>query len=113
MMRYIISIAILLAVVLWLVLSYAPALLGSLPVITYGAVFAADTLVWLAAASLLLIVGLQGWVLIATGRALRRPASLELAATWEQFGLRFSTEMVLTALPLLIVIGLAAFVYLG
>ncbi len=113
MVKYILSIVILLAVVLWLVLSYAPGLFGTLPVITLGAGLMTSWGPWVIAATLLSMVGIQGWLLYTTDRALRQPPTLELAATIEHFGLRFGREMFWTALPLVMLLLLAAFIYVG
>jgi hypothetical protein len=113
MIKYIISFVILLAIVMWLVLSYVPNLFGPLPAIAFSAGVMASWAPWLAAVSLLLMVAAQGWVLFTTGRALRRPPTLELAATIEHFNLRFGAEMFWTALPLVMLLLLAAVILGG
>ena len=105
-MRTIVSIGILVCVVAWLVLSYVPSSLVSLPTIAFDGAWAAAWFPVLAAATLIAMVGIQAWLVFATARLLRRPADAELAETIHQFGLRVRPEAFWTVLPLVMTLGL-------
>lgn len=104
-MRYILTIGIMMAIAAWLVLSYAPA---SLPVIAFPGAQASAWFGGLAALSLAVFALIQGWLVYATGRLLRRPATADLRQTVEQFHLSVGREVFWTALPLLITVVMAA-----
>lgn len=105
-MRYVVSVGILIGVVAWLVLSYVPASLVSLPTIAFDGAWTAAWFPALAVVSLLAIVGIQSGLVFATVRMLRRPADADLAKTIREFGLRVRPEAFWTVLPLVMTLGL-------
>lgn len=134
-MRYFWTILILLCTLAWLVLSYSPALSSHLPTISFGSADfgsvgfgsagfgsagfgSLDTGVALpmtgaAAALLALCIGIQAWLVYATVRVLRRPQEERLAAALQLFRLNTRSEALLTALPLLMTLALAAVALFG
>lgn len=112
MVRYGLLIAVLLAVIAWLVLSYVPAAAALLPVIAVDDALAARVLPPLAVLTLAGLVVIQAVVLAVTGRMMRQPPTSALAATVQQFQLRYGREMFWTALPLVMTLVLAATIYL-
>lgn len=102
-------VAMVFAVVAWLVLSYWPAAAAALPTLAFGS--AADGwMAALAAAALVLTAAIQGWLIFSTLQPLRKPATPALAATVRQFGLSLRREALLTAAPLLITVVLAVLI---
>lgn len=110
-MRYVLAIAIMVSVVAWLVLSYLPDVQVMLPTIALTGVWTSIWLPVLAGLSLALFAGIQLWLVIATERMVRHPASAELEATVRQFGLRTRPEVILTAVPLAMTLALGAAVF--
>ena len=111
MLRTASMVAMLAAVVAWLVFSYWPAGAAALPTLAFGA-DAGPTLALLAAAALAVTAAVQVWIVFATVRPLRRPADAAQAAVLEQFRLNVRTETLLTAAPLIITLALAGLIYL-
>ncbi len=112
-MRYFWSILILLCVVAWLVLSYAPGLSSHLPSIGFATFGVAVPLTGAAVAVLGLGAAIQAWLVYATVRVLRHPEEERLAAALQLFKLKAGTEALLTALPVLMTLALAAIVLFG
>lgn len=97
MSRYFVTFALLGAVVLWLVLSYAPV---SLPQI---AVTSSTILAWFPALSMILLgvfALIQLDLVRATVQMLKRPAGAAEREAVEMFGLRTGREILWTVLPL-------------
>jgi hypothetical protein len=111
MVRYGLSIAVLLAVIVWLVLSYMPGAAALLPAIAFDDAWAARVLPLLAGLTFAGFVVIQAVVLAGTGRMMRHPPTSALAATVQQFQLRYGREMFWTALPLVMTVVLAATLY--
>jgi hypothetical protein len=107
-MRYVLAIAILVSVIAWLVLSYLPGIQGMLPTIAFTGAWATLWLPVLAGLTLAVFVGIQLWLVFATGRMVRTPDQPELRDAVRQFGLRTGPEMILTAVPvaMTVVLGL-------
>ena len=106
------AVASVVIVLAWLVFSYWPAGAAALPVISFGP-NAAGWLAALAVAGLAAAAVIQGWLVYATARSLRRPANAAQAAVVQQFGLHVGGEALLTAAPLLFTLALAAWVWLS
>ncbi len=111
MLRTASMVAMLAAVVAWLVFSYWPAGAAALPTWAFGS-GATPMLAALAAAALLAAAAIQVWIVFATVRPLRRPADGAQAAVLRQFHLSVRSEALLTAAPLLITLALAGLIYL-
>ena len=75
-----------------------------------GRDLAARTQLWLLWSS---AVGIQAWLVYATAQSLHKPAGPVQAAALSQFRLNVRVEAWLTAAPLLITLGLAAWLWLG
>ncbi len=104
------SIAILLGLVAWLVLSYWPAAAALTPAIAFDGGWAATWLPALAAAVVAASLAVQGWLVYATAQAVRPPADAAQAAVVRQFHLDVGVEALLTAAPLVITLAVAALV---
>ena len=113
MMRKAATLAIVGGIVAWLVFSYWPAAAALLPTIAFGGAWAVNWLPALAAAVLAAAAGIQGWLVYATAQSLRRPVDPVQAVALSQFRLNVRTETWLTAAPLVITLGLAAWLWLG
>lgn len=111
MIRYGLSLLMLLAVGTWLFLSYLPEAATWLPVLAFDASSVAVWFAWLAGLALTLFAVIQLVLLVGTSRMLRRPSSPALAAAVAGFGLRYGREMMLTALPLAMTLALAGALY--
>jgi hypothetical protein len=107
------TIAILLAFVAWLLLSYWPAAAALLPTIAFAGPWSATWLPILAAVTFAACAGIQLWLVYATTQSLRKPAGPAEAAALSQFRLNVRAETVLTAAPLLMTLLLAAWILLG
>jgi hypothetical protein len=97
MSRYLVTLALLGAVILWLVLSYAPV---ALPQIAVGS---ATILAWFPALAMILLgvfALIQLDLVRSTVQMLKRPAGAAEREAVEIFGLRFGREVLLTVLPL-------------
>ncbi len=64
-------------------------------------------------AALAVAAGIQAWLVYATAQSLHKPAGPLQAAALSQFRLNVRVEAWLTAAPLLITLGLAAWLWLG
>lgn len=104
MSRYIVTFALLGAVILWLVLSYAP---FPLPSLAFGTEVA---LAWFPALALILLgifALIQVDLVRATVRMLQQPVDGALREVVQEFGLRTAREVLWTALPLVGTVFLA------
>ena len=107
MVRTVSMVAVSIAIVGWLVLSYWPAAAAALPVVAFGSglpVFGLTAVLFAATALL------QVWIVYTTVRSLTRPVDAAQAATLRHFNLSTSAEAVLTAAPLLITLALLALI---
>ena len=104
MMRTVSMVAMSVAVVAWLVLSYWPAGAAALPVLAFGAGL---PVFWLTTTIFALTVVVQAWIVFATVRSLSRPVDAAQAAALRHFNLSAGAETILTAAPLLITLALA------
>ena len=107
MVRTVSMVAVSIAIVGWLVLSYWPAAAAALPVVAFGSglpVFGLTAVLFAATALL------QVWIVYTTVRSLTRPVDAAQAATLRHFNLSVSAEAVLTAAPLLITLALLALI---
>lgn len=111
MLRTASMVAMLAAVVAWLVFSYWPAGAAALPVLAFGP-SAAGTLAALAVAALAVTAAIQVWIVFATVRPLRQPADPAQAAVLRQFDLSVRSEALLTVAPLIITLLLVGLIYL-
>ena len=103
-------VAMLIAVVAWLVLSYWPAAAAALPTLAFGP--GADAaLAALTVAVLLLTAAIQLWIVYSTLQPLRKPDGAAMTATVRQFNLSLPREALLTAAPLLITALLAVLIF--
>ncbi len=112
MMRTVGMIAILLGFVAWLLFSYWPAGAALLPTLALDGAWTATWLPALTVVTFAVCAGIQFWLVYATARSLRKPASPLEAAALSQFRLNVPTEAWLTAAPLLITLALAAWLLL-
>jgi len=103
MVRTASAVAMVVAVVAWLVLSYWPAGAAALPTIAFGAWLPAAGLV---AVTLAAVAVIQVWIVYATLGPLRKPADAAQAGTLRQFNLSLGVEGLLTAAPLVITLAL-------
>jgi hypothetical protein len=101
MRRTVWMIVSLVAVVLWLVLSYAPGV--SLPVLAYPA-GGGPLLAALAAVGLLAFLAIQGWIVWSTDRAVVGAGKVAAA----EMGVRRGRELFWTMLPLAITLAIGA-----
>ena len=111
MLRTASMVAMLAAVVAWLVFSYWPAGAAALPTLAFGP-NATPALAALAGAALLITAAIQVWIVFATVRPLRRPANPAQAAVLRQFQLSVRSEALLTVAPLLITLALVGLIYM-
>ena len=72
-----------------------------------------DLVARIAVVALAVAVGIQAWLVYATAQSLHKPAGPVQAAALSQFRLNVRVEAWLTAAPLLITLGLAAWLWLG
>jgi hypothetical protein len=112
MMRTVGTIAVLLGFVAWLVLSYWTEAAAMLPAIAFGPETFA-LLGALAVGTLFLSAAIQAWLVYATTRSLRQPASPVEAAALSQFRLNIGAEAIWTAAPLLMTVALLAWILVG
>lgn len=107
-MRYVLTVASLVCVIGWLVLSYMPGAQSALPSIAFTGAWSTAWLPALAGLMLGIFALIQLWLVIATGQMVRHPAQTDLRATVRQFKLRTWLEVVWTAVPLgmTVVLGL-------
>lgn len=110
MLRKVSMAATLIAVALWLVLSYWPAAAAVLPLIAFGPGL---PVFWLVTAVLAVTAAIQAWLVVATVQPLAKPADATQAAALHHFNLRVGAEGLLTAAPLVITLALAAFIALA
>lgn len=100
-MRYIVSGAILLATVGWLVLSYLPDVTAALPSVAFDSQLAQSMLPWLAGVTLLVCMAIQIDLVRATVRWFRPTVEPVTAQAVREFNLLRSAEIFWTVLPLL------------
>lgn len=113
MMRKVVTLAVVGGIVAWLVFSYWPIAAALLPALAFGGAWAATWLPAFAVVALAVAIVIQGWLVYATAHSLHKPASPMQAAALSQFRLNVSVEAWLTAAPLLITLGLAAWLWMG
>ncbi len=106
MLQKLFGYAILLVTVLWLILSYIPVSVVTLPQIPFASEASGRLFQVLLVGGFLIFVVLQIWLVVATKRLFRTEDGRrnEMAA---EFGLNRTSEMIWTAIPLLMTIGLA------
>lgn len=113
MMRKVATLAVVAGIVAWLVFSYWPTAAALVPTIAFGGAWAVTWLSTLAVVALAAAAGIQAWLVYATAQSLAKPAGPEQAAALSQFRLNVRLEAALTAAPLLITLGLAAWLWMG
>ncbi len=106
MLQKLFGYAILLVTLLWLMLSYLPDSVMTLPKISYSLQGSGRLLQVLLVGGFLIFVVLQVWLIYATKRMLRTEGGRENKMAAE-FGLNRTSEVFWTAVPLLMTIGLA------
>lgn len=107
-MRSTISIILLLVTVIWIVLSYIPKSLLSLPTLTIGERLTTNSPLILGL-MLILFIGIQLYLVGSTWKMFRNEPSRQLT---EEYNLRENKELFWTALPLIITIILAIVIFL-
>lgn len=112
-MRYIVSGAILLATLGWLVLSYLPDVAAALPVVAFDSQLVQATLPWLAGITLLAFVAIQIDLVRATVRWFRPTVESVTAQAVREFNLSRGIEVFWTVLPLVGTITLAVWLIGG
>lgn len=110
MLQKLFGYAILLTTVLWLVLSYVPVSVVTLPQISFSSEGSGRLFQALLVGGFLIFLLLQVWLVNATKRLFRTPDGRENGMAAE-FGLNRTSEMIWTAIPLLMTIGLAVASY--
>lgn len=106
MLRKIFAYAILAVTVLWLVFSYIPVSVVTMPQIAYPLASSGRLFQYLLVGGFVLFVLLQIWLVVASARLFRTADGRQNQVTTE-FGLNRTTEIFWTAIPLLMTIGLA------
>ena len=106
MLQKLFAYAILLATVLWLMLSYVPASVVTLPQIAFASADSGRLFQMLLVGGFGVFVVLQIWIVYATTQFVGTENSRKESRAAE-FGLNRSSEMLWTAVPLLMTIGLA------
>lgn len=109
-LRKILTLAILISTALWLVLSYLPGVRSLLPQFSWQALGAGRTFSWLALFSLVAFVAIQLWLLWHTLHLLRGQRSGSRGDV-QGFPIRLDMELLWTALPLVLTLGLAVASY--
>ena len=110
MLQKLFGYAILLVTVLWLVLSYVPDSVVTLPQVSFTSEGNGRLFQVLLFGGFLIFVLLQIWLVNATWRLFRTADGRQNAIAAE-FGLNRTSEVIWTAIPLLMTIGLAAASY--
>lgn len=111
-LRMVGSIFILAGVIGWVALSYLPPGVVVLPQLGFPVQWTGQAFTWLALGSFVVFVALQVWIVQTTAAAVRRHRAQAAAAGDSGFDLSIGTEVVLTALPIILIVVLA-FVSLG
>ena len=107
MKRILLTAASLLPVVLWLALNYLPEAKNVLPDFSAWLPEPAPVFAWLGAAGLALFLAIQAAITFASARLFRSEHSLVHSELDGEFAMRRSAEVVWTAVPLLMIVGLA------
>ena len=110
--RYLLTIMIVACIGAWLVLSYLPASVVSLPTIATGGGWTNAWFPMLTALTFAIFAAIQVMLIAGTRRIIRRPPDAGLRATVAQFQLRLGVEVFLTALPLVMTGAMVVLVYL-
>jgi heme/copper-type cytochrome/quinol oxidase subunit 2 len=97
-------------VVLWLVFSYVPRHLVSLPNLSLQGPMFGLFAQWALVASLVVFLAIQAWLIWVTVTFFRNPGKAGQIAP-RAFGLKLSSELFWTAIPLVMTIGLALISY--
>ncbi|MFO7633222.1 MAG: hypothetical protein R6W76_11810 [Caldilinea sp.] len=100
-MRYIVTGGILLATVAWLIVSYMPQAVATLPKWAFDSQFAQMIFPWLAAISLLIFLIIQLDLVRATAKWFRHPVHSPAAQALVDFGLGRNQELFWVVLPIL------------
>lgn len=106
MLQKLFGYTILLVTVLWLILSYIPVSVVTLPQISFATEGSGRLFQALLVGGFLIFVVLQIWLVVATKRLFRMADGRQNGMAAE-FGLNRTSEMIWTAIPLLMTIGLA------
>lgn len=105
-LRSILAYSTLAIVILWLVLSYLPRQIVSLPNLALHGSAAGSAYQWALIVSLLVFLAIQLWLVWATVGFFRSQSQARGASPLA-FGLKLSSELFWTAIPLVMTIGLA------
>ncbi len=99
-MRYVLTVASLVCVIGWLVLSYVPGAQSALPTIAFTGAWSTAWLPALAGLTLGLFAAIQLWLVIATGQMVRHPAQADLRAHGASIWIAHLAGGLLDAVPL-------------
>jgi hypothetical protein len=112
-MRYIVTGVLSLATIAWLVISYMPGVMASLPKWAFDSQFVQVAFPWLAAVSLLIFLIIQLDVVRATAQWFGQSAQSSTGQALVDFGLQRGWELFWTGLPLLGTALLAFWLLIG
>lgn len=110
MLRSILAYATLAIVVLWLVFSYVPRHLVGLPNLSLHGPMFGQLAQWGLVVSFVVFLAIQVWLIWATVTLFRK-SGREGQVTPQAFGLKLSSELFWTAIPLVMTIGLGLISY--
>ena len=111
MARIVVSVVSLGALLFWLIFSYVPASIFSLPTVAYGNEQVVRVFGLLLAVGLIGFVAIQGWLVNASARMFRSEGELQREEIRGEFAMRRSSEVFWTLIPLLMTGGLALLCY--